>query len=48
MFAKYSYSLDNDITKMLAKEIVNDLSFSDFTVDIIENYRNEAKVTIKT
>lgn len=46
-FIKYSYSLDNDITKMMLKEFSNDIiPDNDFKVDIIENYGNETKVLI--
>lgn len=46
-FLKYSYSFDNDITKMYAREYSDEYNFNDFQVVKKENFSNESKVTIK-
>lgn len=46
-FLKWSYSLDDDITKMFAREIENvDLSEDFYNVKIYENFGNEQKITV--
>ena len=47
-FLRYSYSYDDDIVRMTAKEFNRQIPFSDFNVKITENFGNEAKVTILT
>jgi len=47
-FLKWSYSFDDNITKMFCKEIEEtNLESNIYQVDIYENFGNESKVTIK-
>lgn len=47
-FLKWSYSFDDDITKMFCKEIEEqNLDSNLYQVDIYENFGSESKVTIK-
>jgi hypothetical protein len=46
-FLKWSYSFDDNITKMFSREIEeSNLSSNDYNVKIIENFEGESKVTI--